>query len=142
MSDGPTPAEIDAAAELAAGESVSRETPPAPPAAGRLTAAAKLARTLRELSMPNPDATEMELALASVAMGLEQQLGPMLDTYQQDGSLDEFVTALARWIALHRSDALDSLVVVELPSRELPAGTRLHRLDQAIEAMAEAESPL
>jgi hypothetical protein len=126
--------------------------------AGTTTAAEKIGRTLREMSRPDEDAGEMELTLATVAMGLERGLGAELERAQGTGELDEFVLALTRWIALHRSDSADRLVVVELPSytvhpelgrgREprartnLPAGTRLKVLDDAIAAAETASSPL
>jgi hypothetical protein len=119
------------------------------PAAG--TAAEKIAQTLRDLSRPGEDAGELELTLATVAMGLERGLGEQLAQSQASGELDEFVLALTRWISLHRSDSSHELIVVELPRRpirsdgsrrELPSGTRLHLLEQAIEATQQATSPL
>jgi hypothetical protein len=111
------------------------------PATG--TAAEKLGNTLRELSQPDEDAGAMELTLASVAMGLEQGLGDVLERTQASGELDEFVLALTRFLAIHRSDSAKLLVVVEIPRRrDLPAGTLLHLLDEAIAATAAATSPL
>jgi hypothetical protein len=107
-----------------------------------VTAAAKIQRTLRELSRPEAGAGELELTLATVAMGLERGLGEELVRSQESGELDTFVLALTRWIALHRSDSARQLVVVELPRRELPAGTRLHLLQEAIDAAHDATSPL
>ena len=107
------------------------------------TAAEKLMRTIRELSKPEEDAGELELTVASVCMALESGLGPELEAKQVTGELDEFVLALTRFLALHRSDSAHMLAVVELPrARDLPAATRLHQLDLAIEAGQTASSPL
>lgn len=105
------------------------------------TAAQKIQQTLKQLSMPDPDASAMELTLASVAMGLENGLTGELATRQDTGEVDEFVLALTRWIALHRSDNVPQLVVVPIPRRQLPAGTRLHLLNQAMAEAEKAESP-
>lgn len=105
------------------------------------TAAQKIQQTMRELSKPDPDAGEIALAMGSIAMMAEGRLD--LDDVQTSGELDEFIRDLARWIASHRSDDAKRLVVVELPRREeLPTGTRLHCLDEAIEASQNASSPL
>jgi hypothetical protein len=107
------------------------------------TAAEKVMRTLRDMSVPDADAGELELTLATVAMGLEKGLGPELAEHQQSGAVDEFVLALTRFIAGHRSESAKQLIVLELPrGRELPAGTRLHLLDDAIAAAETASSPL
>lgn len=111
------------------------------------TAEAKILQTLREVSQPDPDAEGLELTLASIAMALESGLGPELARNQATGKLDEFILALARWIALHRSDDVDALVVVELPRRtlslhDLPHGIGLQRLNDAINATASVASPL
>jgi hypothetical protein len=107
------------------------------------TAAAKIMQTLRELSVPDEDAGELELMLSTVAMGLERGLGQELGRTQGTGELDEFLVGLTRWIAGHRSDSVRRLVVVELPrGRELPAGTRLHLLDEAERLAEQASSPL
>ena len=106
------------------------------------TAAEKIMRTLRELSKPDEDAGELELTLATVCMGLERGLAEQIVVQQESGELDEFVLALVRFLALHRSDTARACFVVELPRRELPAGTRLHLLDEAIAAAETATSPL
>lgn len=111
------------------------------------TAAAKIMRTLRDVSEPEEDAEGLELTLASVAMAMERGLGPELDRNQASGKLDEFLLALARWIAAHRSDNADALVVVELPQRtlklhDLPHGIGLQRLNEAINAAGDVSSPL
>lgn len=108
---------------------------------GPQTAAEKIARTLKELSRPDEDAGDLELTLATVAMGVERTVGPALGEKQESGEVDEFVAALTRFLAMHRSDTAKQLVVVELPRRELPAGTRLHLLDEAIAAADAAPSP-
>lgn len=114
---------------------------PAAPAEG--TAAQKLTNTLRELSAPSEDADEMELMLGSIAMALESGLGDVLASSQATGELDEFVLALTRFLAVHRSETAKQLIVVELPRRrDVPAGTLLHLLDEAIAAATKAESPL
>lgn len=117
------------------------EAPEEPPADPK-TAAEKIAGTLRQLSRPPEDAGEMALTLATVAMGLERGLGAELERNQETGELDEFVLALARWLAWHRSDTARMLVVVELPRRTLPAGTKLHLLDEALRAGEDVKSPL
>jgi hypothetical protein len=106
------------------------------------TAAEKIANTLRELSQPDEGAEEMELMLATIAMGLERGLAEGLEEQQRSGKLDEFVLSLTRFLALHRSDDAKQLIVVEMPARELPAGTRLHLLDEAAKAAKTASSPL
>jgi hypothetical protein len=109
---------------------------------GPMSAAEKILNTLREMSQPDPGASEMELMLSTVAMGLESSLGSELAEHQASGSLDEFVLALTRFLATHRSDDARALVVVELPrGRELPPGTRLHLLDEAIAAGEKAKAP-
>jgi len=112
------------------------------PSARPTTALEKIMNTLRELSQPGEDAGEMELMLATVAMGIEGGLGDGLVEQQASGEVDEFVLALSRFLATHRSDSAKQLVVVELPRRELPAGTRLHLLDEAVKAAETATSPL
>lgn len=118
------------------------------------TAAEKITNTLRELSRPDEDAGEMELTLATVAMGLERGLGPELEAKQGTGELDEFVLALTRFLAMHRSEDARALVVVEMPRHheqgrpladqlsDLPSGTRLRLLDEAIAAADGVVSPL
>jgi hypothetical protein len=105
------------------------------------TAAEKIKRTLKELSKPDEDADGLELGLASLAMAVEGTVGDGLEEKQASGEVDEFVAALTRFLAIHRSDDAKQLVVVELPRRQLPAGTRLHLLDQAIAAADSAPSP-
>lgn len=106
------------------------------------TASQKIANTLRELSKPDEDAGEMELTLATVCMALERNIGQALEEKQLSGELDVFVLQLTRFLALHRSDDAKSLIVLELPARELPAGTRLHLLDLAIEESKNVPNPL
>jgi hypothetical protein len=106
------------------------------------TAAAKLMDTLRALSSPDEDAGELQLMLATVAMGLERSLGAELQRTQETGELDDFLGGLTRWIATHRSDTTRRLVVVELPRRELSAHRRLLLLDEAERLAAQASSPL
>lgn len=121
---------------------VDAEVPGAVAATGTpVTAAQKIANTLREISKPDEDAGGMELSLASLAMALEQGIGEQLQEKQATGELDDFVLSLTRFLALHRSDDARMLVVLELPRRDLPAGTRLHLLDEAIAAADKAESP-
>lgn len=104
--------------------------------AGLRTAEEKIAETLRELSVPDEEAGGLAMTLAAIAMQAEGHLD--LSEQQASGELDEFVLALARWIAGHRSDTARRLVVVELPRREdLPAGTKLHCLDEALQAAPE-----
>lgn len=112
----------------------------------RTTAADRIASTLRELSRPGPDADGMELTLASVAMGLEGSLAGELTAKQETGELDEFVLALTRFLAMHRSDNADALIVVEMPRgamqrHDVPAATGLHRLNEAIAASEHAGVP-
>jgi hypothetical protein len=105
------------------------------------TAAEKITETLGEMARPGEDAGEMELALASMALGVLHGLGAQIEQAQQDGELDTFLLTLARWVAGHRSDTDKMLLVVEIPRRQLPPGTRLHLLDEALEASQDASSP-
>lgn len=106
------------------------------------TAAEKIRNTLRELSRPGEDADEIELTLATVCMALESGLEEKLAEQQMTGELDDFMLRLTRFLALHRSDDARALIVVELPQRDLPAGTRLHLLDEAINATRDVVNPL
>jgi hypothetical protein len=104
------------------------------PAGAGVTAAEKVAATLREMSEPSEDAGGLELTFGSLAMGLEAALGPELQGYQESGELDAFVLAIARFLATHRSDSKGRLVVVELPpqgSKGLNPVRRLQLLDAA-----------
>jgi hypothetical protein len=126
--------EIDAQAEEVDGQ--------VEPVGGE-TAAEKILATLRALSQPRPDAGEWELTIATVCMGLERSLGPQLAEQQATGEIDEFVLDLTRFLATHRSDSAQQLLVVEMPRRpNLPAGTRLHLMDEAARAAENAVSPL
>jgi hypothetical protein len=127
---------------------------PAVPDGEPRTASEKLTLTLKELSRPDENAGELELTLATVAMGLERRLGPALEEHQRTGAVDQFVLDLVRFLALHRSDDAKQLLVVELPRahehgrpladqvQDLPHGTRLRLLDEAVAAAAGADSPL
>jgi len=122
-----------------------------------MTGQEKIEATLKGLTVIDEDAGGMILTLASVAMALESADGfrEDLGRNQASGELDKFVVALTRWIGWHRSDGR-RLVVVELPApqpsadaalwagqmRALPAGTKLHLLDEAIAASENPESPL
>ena len=110
-----------------------------------MTGEEKVKQTLKAFTEVSEEADPMQLTLASVAMGLESQ-GGFLDSMhesQESGELDEFVLALTRWIATHRSDSAEQLLVVEIPrGQNIPAGIRLARLDQARDARLTAESPL
>lgn len=106
------------------------------------TAAEKIRHTLKEMSEPGEDAGALELTLGSVAMGLEGGLDEQLEQSQATGELDAFVLSLTRWIAMHRSDSAQMLLVVEVPRKELPAHTRLLLLDKAYERAGDAASPL
>jgi hypothetical protein len=111
--------------------------------AGEGTAAEKILATLRMLSSPDEDAGELQLMLATVCMGLERNITEALHAQQETGELDEFVLALTRFLATHRSSSARQLLVVEMPRHpNIPAGTRLHLLDEAAEAAASATSPL
>jgi hypothetical protein len=106
------------------------------------TAAHKILATLRALSQPDEDAEEMELMLASVALGMERGLGEKLAESQDTGELDDFMEGLTRWIATLTSDDKPRLIVVPLPRRELSPGQKLGFLLRAEEAYEQAESPL
>ncbi len=107
------------------------------------TAREKVEATLRELSKPDEDAGAMQLTLASVAMALENGLGEELERAEETGEINAFILGLTRWIASHRGEDSKQLLVVEVPrARELPAGTRLHLLDEALEAARQVVSPL
>jgi hypothetical protein len=115
------------------------------PAGAGVTAAEKVAATLREMSEPSEDAGGLELTFASLAMGLEGALGPELGGYQESGELDAFVLAIARFLATHRSDSKGKLIVVELPpqgSRGLNPVRRLQLLDAAEAAQDAAGLPV
>lgn len=110
-----------------------------------MTGEQKVKQTLKAFTEVDDDADALQLTLASVAMGLESQDGFMesMRENQESGELDEFVIALTRWIATHRSDDAEQLLVVEIPrGQNIPPGTRLHRLDLALEAQESAKSPL
>ena len=115
------------------------------PAKGR-TAAEKITESLREMSTPRPDAEALQLSLATLAMGLEAQLGDAIQRAQETGELDEFVLALTRFLATHRSDSAKQLLVVEVRRTPqgwmLPSGTKLHAIDEAAAAAAAVENPL
>lgn len=106
------------------------------------TAAEKIARTLREMSKPDPGADELALMLATVAMGLERSLGEQLERTQSSGELDEFILGLVRWLATHRSDSADALLVVEVPRRPIPTGRCVALMERAARAYETASSPL
>ncbi len=106
------------------------------------TAAAKIMQALRDISSPKDDAGELELMLATVAMGLERTLGQELARTQATGELDEFLAGLTRWFATLRSDSAWRLVVIEMPRKDLPNGKRLHLLDEAEELAEVASLPL
>lgn len=130
------------AEEIVDGEAVSTELVEVTEA-HEGTAAAKLMATLRAISKPPEDADELQLMLASVAMGLENALAGELERTQATGELDDFIAGLVRWLAQHRSDTVKRLVVVEMPRRrELPAGKRLQLLDEAEYLAEHATSPL
>lgn len=117
------------------------------------SAAKKVTATLRQLSTARPGAEAMELTVASVCLGIEKAIAERLRA-AQGSEVDEFVAALTRFLATHRSDDARRLVVVEMPRmprtpegprRKLPAGVRLRLLDRAeaaAEASEEAGAPL
>lgn len=113
-----------------------------PPPRGHQTAAEKVAETLRQISMPDEGAGELELTFATMAMALERGLGEELDRAQETGELDRFMLQLTRWLATHRSDSADQLLVVEVPRRPIPTGTCVHLMEQAVRASESATSPL
>lgn len=105
------------------------------------TAEEKITQTVRDLSVPDEDAGAFAMSLSSLAMMAEGRLE--LAEQQASGELDVFIRELCRWIAGHRSDTAKRLVVVELPRREdLPAGTLLHCVEQALAAGENPELPL
>lgn len=110
-----------------------------------MTGEEKVLRTLQGFTNVEADANPMQLTMASVALGLESTgFMESLHESQLSGEVDEFVLALTRWLATHRSDSAEQLLVVEIPrGQDIPPGTRLHRLDLAAEAVAAGiESPL
>jgi hypothetical protein len=114
-----------------------------------MTGAEKVKATLKAFTDTPDDADAMQLTLATVAMGLESQSGFLasMEASQESGELDEFVAALTRWIATHRSDHAEQLLVVELPRgrgpfNDIPAGVVLERCRQGAEKMLTASSPL
>jgi hypothetical protein len=98
--------------------------------------------TLQELSSPNDDAGELELAFGSMAMMLERALPGALEEMQDAGELDDIVLKLSRWFAAHRGDESHQLVVVELPRRETGNGIMLARLQDAIASGGQTGVPL
>jgi len=109
------------------------------------TAAEKIMETLREMSTPPADAEGLQLGIATIAMGLEAQLGEQIEQAQETGELDEFVLGLTRFLATHRSDSAKQLLVVEVRRTPqgwmLPSGTKLHAIDEAAAAAAAVENP-
>src|ERR1039458_10799853 len=85
-----------------------------------MTGEEKVRQTLKAFTDVSEDADAMRLTLASVAMGLESQDGFLqsMRENQESGELDEFVLALTRWIATHRSDSAEQLLVVAIPKGE------------------------
>ena len=137
-----TPEQLDELGEALGGDVTGIEVVPA--GAG-VTAAEKVAATLREMSEPSEDAGGLELTFGSLAMGLESALGPELQGHQESGELDAFVLAITRFLATHRSDTKGRLVVVELPpggGKRLPPMRRLQMLDQAEAAQDAATLPV
>jgi hypothetical protein len=108
------------------------------------TAAEKVLNTLREFSKPPEGADAMALTIATMCMGMERQLAPMLLEEKNTTKVDEFVTVMTRFLATHRSDSGKQLVVVEMPrapqGMRLPNGKRLQLLDEA-EAQAKVAAP-
>lgn len=78
------------------------------------SAAAKIMRTIVEISSAGGEAGELELGMASLAMALEPVLAQGLRG-KTDAEIDGFVLALCRFVATMRSDRSRELAVVELP---------------------------
>jgi hypothetical protein len=100
-----------------------------------MKASEKIQQTAVSMRSPKDDAEAPELALSTLVQGLSAPAARQyLDAAQEDGELDSFMEVLARWIIGHRSDDASLLAVIELPRNEaqsLPAGTILHRVEEA-----------
>jgi hypothetical protein len=110
------------------------------------TAAEKVLNTLREPSKPRPGADPMELTVATMCMGMERNLERTLLDSKDTSQTDDFMLAMTRFLATHRSDHARRLIVVEMPraprGMRLPNGKRLQLLDEAEAAANAAVSPL
>jgi hypothetical protein len=110
-----------------------------------VTTAEKIMDTINQVSEPSDEAGGLEMAFASVAMMMGNQL-PAALAEMSETELDETILALARWFANIRGDHSTRLVVVELPRnpgyRDLPAGTKLHYMDRAETVEVPAGLPL
>lgn len=98
-----------------------------------MKASEKIKQTAIAMRSPKDDAEGPELALATLVQGLTTPTAQgWIEEAQEGGELDAFMEVLARWIIGHRSDDASLLAVVELPrNKELPAGTILHRVEEA-----------
>lgn len=128
-------------------ESTNVDTEPAADGQERakMTGAEKVKATLHAFTNVDDDADALQLTLASVAMGLESQEGfiSTMEENQASGELDAFVLALTRWIATHRSDDAEQLLVIEIPrGQRIPNGTLLARCERAAEESRNIGSPL
>ena len=104
--------------------------------------AERVLETVAEIADPDDDAGGLELAFSSVAMMMGPQLKEAIAD-MPEAELDETILGLARWFTQLRGDTSLRLVVVELPRRQdLPAGTRLHHLEQAEAATPKPGLPL
>ncbi len=129
-------------------ESTEIDTAPPTPAGQekvKMSGAEKVKATLKAFTEVDDDADAMQLTLASVAMGLESQPGfiTTMEENQASGELDEFVLALTRWIATHRSDDAEQLLVIEVPrGQRIANGILLARCERAAEESRNIGSPL
>jgi hypothetical protein len=98
-----------------------------------MKASEKIHQTAVAMRSPQDGADGPELALSTLVQGLTTPTARgWIEAAQEQGELDEFMEVLARWIIAHRSDDASLLAIVELPrGRDLPAGTILHRVDEA-----------
>ncbi|HJZ00392.1 MAG TPA: hypothetical protein VJ305_06700 [Streptosporangiaceae bacterium] len=98
-----------------------------------MLASEKIQETAIALRSPKDGAEGPELALATLVQGLTTPTAQgWIQEAQKDGELDRFMAVLGQWIMGHRSDDRPLLVTIEMPrGHELPAGTILHRVEEA-----------
>lgn len=107
-----------------------------------MKASEKIQQTAISMRSPKDDAEAPELALSTLVQGLTAPAARgYMEQAQETGELDAFMEVLARWIIAHRSDDQPLLVVIEVPrGRELPAGSILHKVEEA-KKVAEGPPP-
>jgi len=94
----------------------------------------KIMDTAVSMRDPADGAEGPELAIATLTQALSTpQARDWLEQADDKGDLDPFLHVLAVWLVAHRSDSESMLLIVPVPrNRTLPAGTILHRVDEAV----------